>query len=297
MEDKKPKTMTFKDYFNNLKTHQKTIVVIIGLVVVLSLILTLIQPFEYRSSSQLLIIQKHNPNLDAYTASRSAERLSKNLSNVIYTSSFFEKVMNSGFDLKDKFSKNEAKRRSQWKRKVVAQVSMETGMLRISVYDRDKVQAKEFTQAIAHVLSTKGEEYHGGGEDVEIKLVDAPLASRFPVRPNLALNLFTGLILGVVAGGGYLMTNSKSQIPNLKSQIPNDKQEKNYELGIRNQEDRFKIQNPRFKNGDSKDQQKSEMWDKIVNPTSPILPISPTFLRSQVLETGKIYTMYDHLGR
>jgi capsular polysaccharide biosynthesis protein len=272
--------MGFRDYFNNLKTHQKAIAAIVGSVVILSLLLTLIQPFEYRSSIGLLVIQKQIQNLDAYAASRSAERLSKNLSKVIYTSSFFEKVMNSGFDLKDNFSKNEARKRRQWRKKITARVSRETGMLKIDVYDKDRAQAEEFARAVAYVLSTKGEEYHGGGKNVEIKLVDAPLTSRFPVRPNLALNLFTGLILGIVASGGYLMANSKFQILNSK-QISNSKEE-NYELETRNQESTLRqIQGVRFKN--EKLRVENRIGDRI-------------FQTPRVLETRKIFTMYDHLN-
>ena len=281
--------MTFTNHLNNLKTNQKTIIFIIGSVVVLSLVLTLIQPFEYRSSCQLLIIQKYNPNLDAYAAARSAERLSKNLSKVIHTSSFFEKVMNSGFDLNDSFSKNEAKRRDQWRKKVTARVSRGTGMLKIDVYDRNKIQAKEFARATAYILVAEGQEYHGGGENVEVKLVDSPLTSRFPARPNFFLNIFTGLILGVIAGGSYLAVNNQHLIDN------SDKKR------FKNQNSRFKIQDSRFKNKELRDRnqesgimnyEKEEIKDKVIDQTfqeSQIFQVSPA--------VKKIFTMHDHLNQ
>ncbi len=215
--------MNTKDLFYILKKQRKIVTVIISITVGLCLILTLLQPFEYRASFQFLVIQKQTENLDVYMATRSAEKLSENLSKIIYTSSFFEKVMALNPNLKNNFSKNEIKKRKEWRKKIIARVSPQTGMLQIDVYDKSKKQTKEFAKAIAQALITKGQEYHGGGKNVEIKLVDAPLISYLPVRPNILLNLFTGLVLGTLTSFGYAIVNVKQTV-NDKQMTKNKKQ-------------------------------------------------------------------------
>ena len=50
--------------------------------------------------------------------------------------------------------------------------------------------------AAVDTLASRGWEYVGG--DVTIKVVNAPVATRFPVRPNLPLNGALGFVVGVL---------------------------------------------------------------------------------------------------
>lgn len=211
--------MNIKDLLCILKKQRRIVIVIIAITVGLCFVLTLLQPFEYRASFQFLVIQKQIENLDAYMATRSAEKLSENLSKIIYTSSFFNKVIASSPNLKNNFSKSEVRKKREWRKKIIAHVSPQTGMLQIEVYDKNKKQAKEFAKAVVYVLTTQGQEYHGGGKNVEIKLIDAPLISHLPVRPNILLNLFTGLVLGTLIGPGYAMIIDKEMKENKKQSI------------------------------------------------------------------------------
>jgi len=201
-----------KEILNKLRKNWKTVILITFLTVVLGLVLSLLQPLKYRASVELLIIQKQEQAIDPYVASRAAERLSKNLSQVIYTTSFFDKVMNAGFAIENNFSSLESKKRKEWKKMIDTQVVLETGMLKISVYHKDKNQAAQIAQAIAYVLTTQGDEYHGAGKNVAIKTVDAVLTSRYPVKPNLPVNLVSSLVLGVLAGSGFIILRSKEKL-------------------------------------------------------------------------------------
>src|SRR5574340_566493 len=70
------------------------IATLVGLV--LALAFSLVQPLRYSSTVRLLITQTNVTGLDPYTAVKSTERIAQNLSEVIYTSSFFNAVMASG---------------------------------------------------------------------------------------------------------------------------------------------------------------------------------------------------------
>jgi capsular polysaccharide biosynthesis protein len=188
-----------------LERHWKTIAVSAAITMVLAAGLSFVRPLEYSSTVRLFIVLKKSGALDPYTAIRAAERTADTLSQVIYTSEVFDKVMQAGFSIdRAYFDARENKRREQWSRMVATSVTHETGFLQVTVYHKDKEQASEIARAVAFVLSTGGNKYVGG-QDVEILTVDAPLQSRFPVRPNVPLNAFLGAVIGVVLSSLYLV--------------------------------------------------------------------------------------------
>lgn len=191
------------NYFKILQKRWKTALIILISTVILSLLLSLLQPIQYSSTIRLLVIQRSSYNQDPYTAIKASESIGDNLSQVIYTSTFFDKVMDSGFNIDSAiFPKEENKKRKEWGKMVDAQVSRGTGMLRITVYHKNSEQATQIANAIAYVLTIEGWEYIGG--DLRIKLVDAPLQSRFPVKPDFLLNGTMGLVFGLLLGILYV---------------------------------------------------------------------------------------------
>lgn len=167
--------------------------------------LSFLFPLQYSSSMRLLIIQKQLSQSDPYTAIKASERIADNLSQIIYTTSFFDKVLTAKFNVDSSIFKNdEQKKRRQWNDMIATQVLRGSGMLVVTVYHVDPAQAEQISRAIAFVLTTEGWEYVGGG-DLQIRLVDEPLVSRWPVRPNIPANAFMGLVLGVIAGTGYVL--------------------------------------------------------------------------------------------
>lgn len=162
-------------------------------------------PLEYSSSMRLLIIQRQLSQSDPYTAIKATETISDNLSQIIYTTSFFDKVVNTNFNIdRTVFSTDPAKRRKQWNRMIETQVVRGSGILVITVYHKNADQATQLARAIAFVLTTEGWKYVGGG-DLDVQLVDEPLQSKWPVRPNFPANAFMGFVLGVMAGSAYVL--------------------------------------------------------------------------------------------
>jgi capsular polysaccharide biosynthesis protein len=170
----------------------------------LAILLSFLRPLEYSSTTRILITQELGA-VDAYTASRSAERIADDLASIVYTSTFFTKVLSSGYDVDESyFSDDEIKRRTQWEDAVSASVSRSSGLLSITAYHTDIEQAEELATAVAYVLTTEGWTYTSGGS-ITVQVVDEPLNSRYPVRPNLLINGFSGLVLGLLGGAGYLL--------------------------------------------------------------------------------------------
>lgn len=170
----------------------------------LAVLLSFVRPLEYSSTTRILITQELGV-VDAYTASRSAERIADDLASVVYTSTFFDKVMASGYNIDPTyFSDDEITRRREWEDAVSPSVSRSSGLLSITAYHPDVTQAEELAQAVAYILTTQGWTYTSGG-NITVQVVDEPLNSRYPVRPNLLVNGFSGLVLGLLGGAGYLL--------------------------------------------------------------------------------------------
>ncbi|HTK05102.1 MAG TPA: hypothetical protein VL500_05950 [Candidatus Eisenbacteria bacterium] len=166
-------------------------------------------PLQYSSSMRMLIIQKELNGVDPYTAIKASERISDNLAQIVYTTSFFDKVMGAKFNIDQSvFKTEESKKRKQWRDMIETRVIRDSGMLSVTVYHTDPKQAEQISRAIAFVLTTDGWQYIGGGS-LDIKLVDEPLVSRYPVRPNVPANAFMGFILGIIAGTGYVLLGAR----------------------------------------------------------------------------------------
>ncbi len=160
--------------------------------------LSFLRPLEYSSTVRLLIIQRGNVPGDAYNAIKSVEGISETLSQVVTTSSFFDKVLASeGIDRRP-FRGDERKKRKKWQKMISPQVQRGTGFLDITVYHVSVAQATEISTIISRILIAEGWQFVS--TPIEVKMVDSPVTSRFPVRPNFLANALAGFILGGLIG-------------------------------------------------------------------------------------------------
>lgn len=165
------------------------------------------QPLKYSASIRLLITQKAGFTLDPYTAIRSTELLGENLAQLIKTSSFLDRVLQSGYKIDAAYFRasgqlSERQRRKLWMQTIDAVQVRGTGILEITAYHPKPDEAMKIVAASAFLLSSQGSDYVG--RDITVRLVDAPLASRFPVKPNIPLNMFVGGLVGLLAGSGWI---------------------------------------------------------------------------------------------
>jgi len=185
-----------------VKNKKQTVFTFVLLCFVFAGILTVVQPFMYKTESKILVYQE---NIDPYAMTKSGQYLSSLLTSVITTSSFYEEVVNSGYNINVfYFSSNKSERMKIWENTVEPIVVDDSGVFRVDVYHPDRYQSKQIAQAINYVLKTKHKAYHGAGGNVTIKIIDTPISSNFPVRPRFILNLFIGVMSGVVLSFLYI---------------------------------------------------------------------------------------------
>ncbi len=167
---------------------------------------TLLQPQRYDARVTLLVIQQQKGRFDAYTAARSAQTVSETLVNVLHTSTFQEAaVRDPAYKVEDTFPKDPEARRKAWKKAVEARTENNDGTIVVDVLHEDRTQARAIAYAIAGTLINKAQEYHGGGSDIVVKMVDEPVTSVHVADPNIMTNVAASFALGVLIGIGLLV--------------------------------------------------------------------------------------------
>src|SRR4030042_1619563 len=121
---------------------------------------------KYESKVEMLVIQKQNSWKidDAYSAAKSAESISTMMVHVVGTTSFLDRVMDSGYSLEKSLLDFDLQgRKDMWQRMISIKTIKNSGIIEFSVFHKDKNQAEQFASAVAKTLMDKSDQYHGGG--------------------------------------------------------------------------------------------------------------------------------------
>jgi capsular polysaccharide biosynthesis protein len=197
--------MNIHQFLSLMGRKKQTIVSIAIVFLAVAIIFSAVQPFKYDSNLNLLTIITFKDTVDPYTASRSNQFLSDLLARIVSSGSFFEKVKASGFNIDQSyFSGNEKQQMKKWNKTVKAKGIADTGMISIDVYHTDHAQAEEIAKAVAYTLQTSNSQYHGYGDSVQIKIIDQPITSNYPVLPNVPLNLGLAVLFALAFSFCYI---------------------------------------------------------------------------------------------
>lgn len=193
------------DLMNIIRQKRQTLISIFLIFMVIGLVLFLSQDFKYGAKSKILIIQGGAEKVDPFSVSRSVEYLSDLLSKVVYSHSFYESVMSSDFNIDEQyFGETSNKKMKIWKETVSAKSLDDSGIININVYHKDPYQAKQIALAVNHVLMTSHQNYHGLGTSVKINVIDQPVASSYPIKPNLLYTLVIIIAVSLFFGLTYI---------------------------------------------------------------------------------------------
>lgn len=185
--------------FQKIRKRWKIILLlgIVGALLVPGITWLLPIPLEYRADTQVLIIAATRYGVDPYTAAKSAERIGENLSQVVETSDFYNKVFAlSGVTLDQSEYQNisENKRRKRWQNNVDASVVFGTSVVTMSAYHESATEARNLSGALAQAMLTHARDYVGG--DIEMRIINQPIVTEYPVRPNLIVQAVLGAVIG-----------------------------------------------------------------------------------------------------
>ncbi len=209
----------FRKIGNIFRKKWELIVIIPLILGVLTFGISIFLPIKYSSQVTILVIQKQpNDKVDAFSAAKSAEYLGGILSKMLYTDSFVDDVKNSPAQIQWNFSSDLEKRKKEWAKEVKVRTVNNTGIVEVEVLDSSRIQAKKISEAIAANFINNGQKYHGGGDNVEVKLIDGPIVSNSPAFPNILLNIAVALLIGFIGAlswfylkeddNGYIISNN-----------------------------------------------------------------------------------------
>jgi capsular polysaccharide biosynthesis protein len=193
--------------YNLIKRKKGTIITLVLLFLIFGLGGSLIQGFKYGAESKILVYQKFPAGTDIYSINRSNEYLSSVLAEVVKSDSFYGEVLQSGFNINEEYFNEEKNNKDilkKWGETAFARPAIDSGMINLSVFHPDRGEAEKIARAVNFVLVTKNQNYHGGGENVVLKVIDKPAVSDWPVRPNLPVNLSLAFIIGLVLALTYI---------------------------------------------------------------------------------------------
>lgn len=180
--------MEFNDFSSLLKKKRQTIFIIVCVFLISSLLLSLAQTMKYTVKSRLLVIQNAGAS-DAYVLSKSNEYLGTLFAEIVYSSSFYDQVLDSNYNISQSyFTGSYSQQIKKWQSTVKTKTQGNTGIIEIYVYHPQVNEAKKIALAVNDILMNKNQAYQGG-EGVRINIIDQPIASNFPNKPNLFNNL------------------------------------------------------------------------------------------------------------
>lgn len=194
----------YDNQFTPLLINWQKILLFASIGLVLGIVLSLFRPLEYGATTRIGITQDLG-TVDAYTASRSAERIADNLSDAIYHSVVFSAILDRypGID-ETYFGESNRQQGRRWSRAISTSVTRGSGLLTIRAFHTNADQAEILSRSVADFLAEDGWRFTSGS-GITIQVVDDVLVSRFPVRPNLFMNGLSGFFLGGIFGALYVL--------------------------------------------------------------------------------------------
>jgi capsular polysaccharide biosynthesis protein len=190
--------MEFFDFIKLIKKKWGTITTLVFLIVVITVGLSLLNPLKYSAHARLLVVQ-NTAGADPYTVSKSNEYLGNLFSEVVHSGSFYNFVLDSQYNIdRNYFSGSYDKQMKMWQKTVQTKTLSDTGIIEINVYHTDPTQAQQIALAVNEVLISKNTNYQGSGQVIKVNIIDQPLISSYPVKPNIIQNSILALAGGLM---------------------------------------------------------------------------------------------------
>ncbi|MFZ2299614.1 MAG: hypothetical protein WAW00_00590 [Candidatus Moraniibacteriota bacterium] len=173
---------------------------LLGVAIAILGITTVFLVQERFQASADFMISSAQEGQDYYTATRSAEYMSRVLSEIVYSESFIAAVVGTGRVDANFLPRDKKDRLEAWSKMLSVKKNGELGFIRISIAGASDRDVSKISQAVIVVFGEKsGELFGSGGNDVRVRLLSGPIIENNPSVSELASIVLAGLILGVFA--------------------------------------------------------------------------------------------------
>lgn len=167
---------------------------------------TLITP-EYEGETKILILQK-NQSEDAYRAAKSSEFAAEVLQSVIGSFDFANGIMNRAGGSLQEFGSSPEDQIKNWNDAVEVSTEVNTGIIKISVYQKSVREDRRLMNALISELLENGVNYHGN-ENITLKKISGPVYFDSPAYPIIWLNVLVAGVVGFFFSVGIVFFSQK----------------------------------------------------------------------------------------
>lgn len=166
---------------------------------------------NFKSSTTFLIIQNDSGARDYYSLSKSAEYISRILSESIDSELFVDEVINTGKINREFLPFDKKNRLKEWNKMINVRRDSELSIISVEVKNDSQKEALAISQALALVLTEKNQLFRGEGNQIAVKILSGPILEKNPSLSKIVFAIAGSFILGILlAIAGIYYANKKN---------------------------------------------------------------------------------------
>ncbi len=181
-----------------IKDKMGTIILAGVFLAAISFLFIVVSQKNFKVTSDFLIVQDKDGAQDYYSASKSAEYISKIFGEAIYSDLFIQEAIKTGKINNEFLPFDKKERLKEWAKIVKVRRNPEVSMMSVSVYDNNRDNAVRISEAITNVLTTKSYLFRGSGVNFDVRVLSGPIVEKNPSLENILLVIMGGFIIGVL---------------------------------------------------------------------------------------------------
>jgi capsular polysaccharide biosynthesis protein len=157
----------------------------------------------YSVRTDYFITQEDAGTKDYYEISRSAEYMSKVLSEVVGSERFIAAVIDTGRTKEGFLPRDKKEKLASWKRMVRIGKRLDLGIVSVTVSSDDLDMAERVALGVSEVFIDHNGAFLGTGDrNIPVSVLSGPIAERNPGLPTVVLSVVGGFV------GGFLLSLS-----------------------------------------------------------------------------------------
>ncbi|NTW15077.1 MAG: hypothetical protein HGA38_01765 [Candidatus Moranbacteria bacterium] len=158
---------------------------------------------DYSVRTDYLVSQDGAMTKDYYSLTRSAEYMSRILTEVTGSERFIDAVIETGKVGQDFLPSDKRERLASWRRMVRLDKKLDLGIIGVTVSADDMKSAQKVSLAISQVFTERNGRFLGGGDaNVPVTILSGPITERNPSAIRIAIAVLGGFAVGFF---GYLL--------------------------------------------------------------------------------------------
>jgi capsular polysaccharide biosynthesis protein len=184
------------------------VIVLMGLLVSsVSFLVLVVKEKNFKVGTDYLIVQNQNQSgpQDPYSLVKLADYNGKLFTEAIYSEIFIDQVVKTGKMNSEFLPFNKKDKLKTWSEVVNVKQNPDVGILSVTVFDNNSVQASNVAGAIKEVLTKENFMFRGDGQNIDIRVLTGPVEEKNPSVTSIAFAIAGGLGLGILLASLWIV--------------------------------------------------------------------------------------------